>query len=91
MVNDGCRSIADAVDERNLSGKEDVFLEQRPVYFPPQPFQDLHEICCRLARDGHAACHGGIKMVVGADETRENDLTSTVNGFGIRIAALHFG
>jgi len=60
------------------------------VHFPPQAFENLHKVRSGFARDGHTARHGGIEMVVGADEAGQDDLPRTVHSFSVRKTFFQF-
>ena len=77
--------------KRNLCGEGDILLAKSPVDFPPQAFEDLHEIGGRLTGDAHAARHRGIKVMVRAEEARQDDLAFTVHRSGLGVTRLQFG
>jgi len=90
MVDDGGRPIADAFDQRDLRRKRDVFAVDSLVHFPPQAFENLHKVRSGFARDGHTARHGGIEMVVGADEAGQDNLTCTIHDFSVGKTIFQF-
>ncbi|MBV6466300.1 MAG: hypothetical protein PGMFKBFP_01607 [Anaerolineales bacterium] len=89
MVNDGRRPVADALDQRDLRREQDVVADDGAVHFPPQAFEDFHEVGGGFARDRHAARQRGIKMMVRADEAWQNDFVRAVHRLGVGIFLFH--
>jgi hypothetical protein len=90
VVDHGRRAVADTFNERDLRRKRDVFLSEGAIHLPPQALEDFHKVGSGFARDRHAARHGRVEMVMGADEARQNNLTGAIDGLGIWEAPLHF-
>ncbi len=70
MIDNCGRSVADALNKRDLGRKRNILLRERHVDFPPKPLKNLNKVGSRLPWRSHAASHSRVKVMMGTYETR---------------------
>ena len=91
VVDERRRAVADGVDQADEGAIVHVVGPQGPVQAPPQLFQDLGKVGGRLARQGHTAGKGAVKVGVGADQPGHHQAAPGVQARDAGIARRQLG
>ena len=87
MIEDGCHTIADAIDDAHHGAPIHVVERESLVEPPPQALQDLSEVAGGRAFERHATREGAVEMGMSIDEARHDDAASGVEEADARMGS----